>query len=785
MAWLLKTICNALLKSLTGMFEVLAGDFVSVLGINIGAAGFPTIVNGQKVGGSNLVDILSNYPSQGADLFDQIFPMASFKKLMVIMALVLLITLTAAEILKVFWAAPARNDVQHPATTIIKFLFVGLCCVGAYRIMIAIEYVANSLYVEFGKRATNIAALGVDSSYSEVFTDVAGNSEVRQNLLFENPLEKMTTTTLNISGSAGELMWSLVCLVVTYLVVINFVKLLIEVIERYVVLGLLFYTCPVPFATLVSPSTSGIFGQWLKMIFSHMLLLITGSMFINVFLAGLIYVSNATFDTVTVWLVYMFMLVGFLQVAQRFDDYLNGLGLSTARTGSRLAAETFLGMRAISGMASTAVRTGSMAAKGISALSGKSAVGGAKAGLDKPKTLEKGSVLSKAASDIKNNTQGATIPGNAATLAKGINEAAEKGVISGTNAKAAQMMLASKTFDGISGRNTKDGVAFNLKSKDGSALALDTKMDEKGNIVGMKAKAINSTGGAADVKSEAFQKLNSATVGDVENTVKSAYGIGASKNGEMGSHIPGTSNEIKRLNPSQVEQYGAQVGMIDKNGSVLATFSDPGLMSEGQIARASMRMGDVLGTSHQYGTESGAALFKSAAGEAPVTLSSASGYAQVGADQQLGLGVQPNSFMDTNGHLYVPAAYASDEMMHTGSIGFITQPHEDGSNTTEKYVQLAPEDMDSFVEMGYAREMGNDLYNEALEEHLQEADARFVRPQDTAQQQIEEQPAWGKGSLYGEKTTADYSGDSLYDDYDGPMFTDSYLDGESLYPEEE
>ena len=63
----------------------------------------------------------------------------------------------------------------------------------------------------------------------------------------------------------------------------NYIKLLFEAAERYILLGVLVYTAPVAFATGASQATSNIFKSWGRMIGGQLFLLLMNAWCLRLF----------------------------------------------------------------------------------------------------------------------------------------------------------------------------------------------------------------------------------------------------------------------------------------------------------------------------------------------------------------------------------------------------------------------------------------------------------------------------------------------------------------------
>lgn len=122
------------------------------------------------------------------------------------------------------------------------------------------------------------------------------------------------------------------------LVLIGFslVKVLLEAVERYLVLYILVYLSPLASASLASEETSGIFSKYFSMFISQCLLLL-----LNVWSIKMAISLLSSINQLASPMLGLLMGYGFLRIAQKLDSYMNQLGLNAAITGSGLGAELF------------------------------------------------------------------------------------------------------------------------------------------------------------------------------------------------------------------------------------------------------------------------------------------------------------------------------------------------------------------------------------------------------------------------------------------------------------
>ena len=147
----------------------------------------------------------------------------------------------------------------------------------------------------------------------------------------------------NVGGYASYFILSLL-LSILFIIFIawNYMKLILECIERYVVLGVLYMTAPIPLAAGVSEETRPILKSWIRMCVSQILILFFSMWFIHAF--GYVF-SQATMNAAkhpgrTVF--YLGMVLAFLKIGQHVDEYFGIVGMSAAKTGGNLLEDLAL-----------------------------------------------------------------------------------------------------------------------------------------------------------------------------------------------------------------------------------------------------------------------------------------------------------------------------------------------------------------------------------------------------------------------------------------------------------
>lgn len=143
----------------------------------------------------------------------------------------------------------------------------------------------------------------------------------------------------------------------------NYFKLLLETVERYIVVGVLCYTSPLAFSMGASKTTAPVFKSWCRMVGSQLLLLVMNVWFLRGFNSSMgQYIGNGGAlstgqGSIFLWL---FCALAFLKTAQKFDSYLAAMGLNVAQTGSSMGMELLMAARVISGVGGGVKSAGSM-----------------------------------------------------------------------------------------------------------------------------------------------------------------------------------------------------------------------------------------------------------------------------------------------------------------------------------------------------------------------------------------------------------------------------------------
>lgn len=185
----------------------------------------------------------------------------------------------------------------------------------------------------------------------------------------ENILANSITTIASIGAVVGLILILILMIALGW----NYFKLLLEVVERYVVVGVLCYTSPLAFSLGGSKSTGNVFKSWCRMVGSQLILLILNVWFLRAFNSsvGQFIANGGALSTgqgnIFLW---MFCALALLKVGQKFDSHLASIGLSVAQTGGSMGMELLMAGRMLAGAGGGSKSAGSVFQGGTSGAAG-------------------------------------------------------------------------------------------------------------------------------------------------------------------------------------------------------------------------------------------------------------------------------------------------------------------------------------------------------------------------------------------------------------------------------
>lgn len=295
-------------------------------------------------------------------LFDTMFPFANMTMTIIRgFALGLLLVFLILNGMKIM-GMPLGFEAEHPATLVIKTIIVGAVIFYAENI---VYFCLSLVKIPFD----DLLAIDSASELTKLAELKGGNAAIDE--LSENLVTMLVPT--NIS-TVFWLNGTLVSLVIYIIVGVNLIKYLFEVAERYIIIGVLAYTAPLAVITPVSKSTHDIFKSWCKMVFGQCLLLFFNLWFIKLFASALNtnvrnnFVDGFSGGSAVGYIVYLFLLIACLKVAQRADEMLRTLGVSVAKTGGSIIDEIAGAAAIIKGAIAMPDKIGAAAGKVVGAV---------------------------------------------------------------------------------------------------------------------------------------------------------------------------------------------------------------------------------------------------------------------------------------------------------------------------------------------------------------------------------------------------------------------------------
>lgn len=220
------------------------------------------------------------------------------------------------------------TEAENPLTLLLRAVLFALLIGYAKPIFLYVLKIARAPYT-----ALMDITIGKDS-----FTFAGIESTLRSGLI----------SFVSMSSAVGSLLIIILMISLGW----NYFRLLLEVVERYIVVGVLCYTSPLAYTMGASKDTSPVFKSWCRMVGSQLLLLVMNVWFLRAFNSSVgQYIGSGGalsngHGSVFLWL---FCALAFLKVAQRFDSYLASIGLNVAQTGAGLGMELLVASRLVLG----------------------------------------------------------------------------------------------------------------------------------------------------------------------------------------------------------------------------------------------------------------------------------------------------------------------------------------------------------------------------------------------------------------------------------------------------
>lgn len=339
-----------------------------------------------------------------------------------------------------------------------------------------------------------------------------GSSQITTNFGLGNPFFQ----------SFANLIVPFVVLVIIVSIGINYFKLILEAVERYVLTNIVIMASPLAASSLVLESTQAYFKNFMKMFIGQLILLCANGLMIALANTALGIVLVKLPENNVESLVLALMLLAFLRVAQHLDNYLKDLGMNAGITGGSMIDEIVSTAGLLKGGKDIVTKMNpSNVSAGANAF--KSAFGAASTAGATPFS----GVASAAASNAA-ETFGRNVP----SAAKGaVQTAAWAGSMAGSLGGMGKRVANAVTGNGNVNPFDANG-AFNPHEK-------------------------FNTGAAATAQADAFVGRNNM---DAYGVVRSS--VQAAKGGYMGSDTGGGLHAFFKDNPSSMLKPNASAGAV-------------------------------------------------------------------------------------------------------------------------------------------------------------------------------------------------------------------------------
>lgn len=418
-----------------------------------------------------------------------------FKQIIFVAAFVLVFVIVISKLFTALWG-PLNERAESP----LKVMGLGLLAMFLVAYSFSIFDISLGIAGQIYEQFRDLHPID-DAFISTGIMDKDGTFNIGFFSGLGDDYDLVADSSFKAGGDNNNMVQLILGLVFFFMLLWNAAKLCLEMFQRYITLGVLYYTCPLAFSAVASEGTMTIFKNWVSMVMSQFILMCMNIFFLDVFAYGFANVlapkelDGSIFESNTEFITTMLILAGWLIVGQQVDQYLKTLGMATAQAGAGLASSLIVA----GGMAAKALkgtgRTFSSAAKGAAKIPGRvsdakdvAAAGGSKldtvrafAGNTRPGMMH-AAQAQKSAAQQQALSKAQTAASSGAPLTsenkKALEPVAAKGDVAKAYAQDAMGINASGIESGASGGSWEKG--------EGNIVSYS---DAKGNTVASYASA--------------------------------------------------------------------------------------------------------------------------------------------------------------------------------------------------------------------------------------------------------------------------------------------------------
>lgn len=311
MGYIFSAIVSIVGDVVLGIMDIFANDFIA------------NLVIGEATGSNNFGGIFDSY-LPGVVTLKTIFKVIGITIIMLMMIL---------NFVRAILPDTGKGDTQSPAITLGRGFLAVLLTAYSYSIMALFQKPMAYLFKLVMETEGGSSKLAAGATFGTVTMNKGKTFEIES---FSSLMDN-----LFVSTSYDELTASIIVLLMLVVITWAFIKLLLEMVERYVVLGFLFYASPLAMSMVSSNSLHGIFTNYVRMVVSQYLIMLLNMMFLFVFFYAFTFqpLLTAKDATISSTLLYYAMMLAWLRLGRSLDEHLSSLGLSVAQTGAGLGAE--------------------------------------------------------------------------------------------------------------------------------------------------------------------------------------------------------------------------------------------------------------------------------------------------------------------------------------------------------------------------------------------------------------------------------------------------------------
>lgn len=206
---------------------------------------------------------------------------------------------------------PVQIFVKYVVSLIFNYL--------SWNIIYYIMNVLNDIWTNFVMTSTT-GTLSY-SNFSQHLTVSTSDSEIK---LFDVVIRGSSTAALTF---VDKIIFGFLAIFLIWKLFKQFLRLYVEIAERYFVLTMLSLFSPTVIATIVSNSTSNIMHSYVRMFISQSFILLMNGIFMKIFVAVLI------LGGWTAGITNYICALAFMKFCMKIDSYMNSMGLNVAQTG--------------------------------------------------------------------------------------------------------------------------------------------------------------------------------------------------------------------------------------------------------------------------------------------------------------------------------------------------------------------------------------------------------------------------------------------------------------------